>query len=281
MFVDDTDIIKVHVHTNDPGRVLSAAICCGSLATIKVENMKLQHTNIIEKQSSESSKPKIAEPVKKYGFVAVAAGDGLCEAFKDLGADVVVQGGQTMNPSTEDILSAIYNTPSEVVYILPNNKNIYMAAKQASEIVEEKQAIVIRTKSVPQGIAAMLAFDENASVEVNTDNMKAAKENVFTASLTFAARDSVFENSEIHEGQTLGLVEGNVKYVEDDRVVCMDKIASEMTDYTYVTLFYGADVSDSEAEEMCEHLKSKLPPETEIVLVNGGQPVYYYLISAE
>ena len=280
VFVDDTDIIKVHVHTNDPGKVLSAALCCGSLATIKVENMKLQHTNIIEKQSTEPEM-KIADPVKKYGFVAVAAGDGLCEVFHDLGADVIVQGGQTMNPSTQDILSAIYSTPSEVVYILPNNKNIYMAAKQASEIAEGKQAVVIRTKSVPQGISAMLAFDENVSTDENTENMKAAKDRVFTASLTFAARDSVFENQEIHEGQTLGLVEGKVKYIEEDQVTCMDKIASELSEYSFVTVFYGSDVQEEDAEKMCEHIRSLISSETEVVLVNGGQPVYYYIISAE
>ena len=154
-------------------------------------------------------------------------------------------------------------------------------AKQASEIIEEKQVIVIRTTSVPQGISSMLAFDESASVEDNTANMKEAKEAVCTASMTFAARDSVFENSEIHEGQTLGLVEGKVKYVEDSRNDCMAKIASDLSDYSYITLFYGCDVEESEAEEMCEYLKSVLPSDKEVVLVNGGQPVYYYLISAE
>lgn len=283
VFVDDTEIIKVHVHTNDPGKVLSAAVTCGALATVKIENMKLQHSNVISEQSvsSEEKGPKIAEPEKKYGFVSVAAGEGLCEVFRDLGVDVIVEGGQTMNPSTEDIISAVYKTPSEIVYVLPNNKNIYMAAKQASEIIEEKQVIVIRTTSVPQGISSMLAFDESASVEDNTANMKAAKDSVFTASMTFAARDSVFENSEIREGQTLGLVEGKVKYVEDTRNSCMEKIASDLNDYSYITLFYGCDVDEAEAEEMCEHLKSVLPSDKEVVLVNGGQPVYYYLISAE
>ena len=156
-----------------------------------------------------------------------------------------------------------------------------MAAKQASEIAEGKQAVVIRTKSVPQGISAMLAFDENVSTDENTENMKAAKDRVFTASLTFAARDSVFENQEIHEGQTLGLVEGKVKYIEEDQVTCMDKIASELSEYSFVTVFYGSDVQEEDAEKMCEHIRSLIPSETEVVLVNGGQPVYYYIISAE
>ncbi|MBO5037424.1 MAG: DAK2 domain-containing protein [Clostridia bacterium] len=284
VFVDDTDIIKVHVHTNDPGKVLSAAVTCGALATVKVENMKLQHSNaVVEQQGGEtaSSEPKIAEPEKKYGFVSVAVGEGICEVFRDLGVDVVVEGGQTMNPSTEDIISAVYKTPSEVVFVLPNNKNIYMAAKQAAEIIEEKQVVVIRTTSVPQGISSMLAFDEGASVEENTDNMKAAKDSVFTASMTFAARDSVFENSEIHEGQILGLVEGKVTYVEDTRNACMEKLASDLKDHSYITVFYGSDVEESEAEEMSEYLKSLLPDDKEVVLVNGGQPVYFYLISAE
>ena len=280
VFVDDTDIIKVHVHTNDPGKVLSAALCCGQLITVKVENMKQQHTNVIEKQASENES-RIAAPEKKYGFVAIAAGEGLCGVFRDLGADVIVEGGQTMNPSTEDIISAVNKTPSEIVYVLPNNKNIYMAAKQAAEVVEDKKVIVIRTKSVPQGISAMLAFDENAEPDDNTANMKDAKDSVFTASVTFAARDSVFENTQIREGQTLGLVEGNVKYVENSRDECMDKIAEELADYSCITVFYGCDVTEEEAEEMCARLKSTLPEGKEVILVNGGQPVYFYLISAE
>jgi DAK2 domain fusion protein YloV len=281
VFVDDTDIIKIHVHTNDPGKVLSAALCCGPLITIKVENMKLQHTNVIEKQASENVKEKIAAPEKKYGFVSVAAGAGLCSVFRDLGADVIVEGGQTMNPSTEDIISAINRTPSEIVYVLPNNKNIYMAAKQAAEIIEDKSVIVIRTKSVPQGISAMLAFDESAEVEENTENMISAKDGVLTASITFAARDSVFDNNEIHEGQYLGLVNGDVRYVENNCEDCIDKIASDVSDSSCITVFYGADIKEEEAEKMCEHLKSKLPEDKEVVLINGGQPVYFYLISAE
>ncbi len=284
VFVDDTDIIKVHVHTNDPGKILSAALGCGALATIKVENMKLQHTNVIEKQGAEAAvtEKHIAEAEKKYGFVSVAAGEGICEVFKDLGVDVVVEGGQTMNPSTEDIISAVYKTPSEIVFVLPNNKNIYMAAKQASEIIDEKKVVVIRTTSVPQGISAMLAFDENADVDENIDNMKAAKNSVLTASMTFAARDSVFEDSEIRQGQCLGLVDGKVKYVEDSQNACMAKISEDLADYSYITLFYGSDIEETEAENMCEYLRSVIPGEgKEIVLVNGGQPVYYYLISAE
>ncbi|MBO4391762.1 MAG: DAK2 domain-containing protein [Clostridia bacterium] len=281
VFVDDTEIIKIHVHTNDPGRVLSAALQCGPLITIKVENMKLQHTNVIEKQAAESEKEVIAAPEKKYGFVSVAAGEGLCSVFRDLGADVIVEGGQTMNPSTEDIISAINRTPSETVYVLPNNKNIYMAAKQAAEIIEDKSVVVIRTKSVPQGIAAMLAFDESSDVDENTKNMIDAKDRILTASITFAARDSVFENNQIREGQHLGLVNGEVKYVENSCGDCMDRIADDLAGYSCITVFYGSDVKEDEAEEMCGHIRAKLPEDTEIILVNGGQPVYYYLISAE
>lgn len=281
VFVDDTDIIKIHVHTNDPGKVLSAALLCGPLITIKVENMKLQHTNVIEKQASENEKETIAAPEKKYGFVSVAAGAGLCSVFRDLGADVIVEGGQTMNPSTEDIISAINKTPSETVYVLPNNKNIYMAAKQAAEIIEDKSVVVIRTKSVPQGIAAMLAFDESEDVDENTKNMIEAKDRILTASITFAARDSVFENNQIREGQHLGLVNGEVKYVENGCGECMDKIADDLAGYSCITVFYGSDITEAEAEEMCDHIRAKLPEDTEIILINGGQPVYYYLISAE
>ncbi len=281
VFVDDEEIIKVHVHTNDPGKVLSAALACGALITVKVENMKIQHTNVIEKQASEKEHEKVAAPEKKYGFVSIAAGEGLCSVFRDLGADVIVEGGQTMNPSTEDIISAINKTPSEVVFVLPNNKNIYMAAKQAGEMVEDKTVIVIRTKSVPQGISAMLAFDESADVEENTANMKEAKDRVVTASVTFAARDSVFENNQIRAGQHLGLVNGDVKYVENSCGECIDKIAGDISDYSCITVFYGADVTEEDAEKMCDRLRSLLPEDTEVVLVNGGQPVYFYLISAE
>ena len=278
VFVDDTDIIKVHVHTNDPGKVLSAAVTCGQFFTVKVENMKLQHSEIIEEKAEPVSNKKA--PEKKYGFVSVSAGAGIEAVFKDLGVDVVVSGGQTMNPSTEDIIRAIDMTPAEVVYVLPNNKNIYMAAQQAEKIVKDKQVVVLRTVSIPQGVSAMLAFDPDADVELNTIAMKEARDNVKSSMLTFAARDSVFDGAEIHEGQILGLVEGKVKYICDTKEECMDNVSEDFGDASYITVFYGEDVSDEEAEQMRVHMSSVMP-DKELVFINGGQPVYYYIISAE
>lgn len=280
VFVADRDgnIIKVHVHTNDPGRVLSAAVKCGQFFTVKVENMKLQHSEMIGENSESSNVKK--KPEKKYGFVSVSAGDGVEAVFKDLGVDVVVSGGQTMNPSTDDIIKAIDMTPSEVVYVLPNNKNIYMAAQQAEALVKDKQVVVLRSVSVPQGISAMLAFDSENDVSENTEAMKNAMGNVVSANLTFAARNSVFDGKEIREGQILGLVEGKVKYVCDSKEECMDKVSENFAEASYITLFYGEGVSENEAESMKAHMAEKMP-DKDIVLINGGQPVYYYIISAE
>ncbi len=274
----DSNIIKVHVHTNDPGKVLSAAVKCGQFFTVKVENMKLQHSEIIE----EKTEPVVTKkaPEKKYGFVSVSAGAGIEAVFKDLGVDVVVSGGQTMNPSTDDIIRAIDMTPAEVVYVLPNNKNIYMAAQQAEKIVKDKQVIVLRTVSIPQGVSAMLAFDPEAEIEANTEAMKEARDNVKSSMLTFAARDSVFDGAEIHEGQILGLVEGKVKYICDTKEECMDNVSGDFGDASYITVFYGENVSDEEAEQMREHMAAAMP-DKELVFINGGQPVYYYIISAE
>lgn len=274
----DSNIIKVHVHTNDPGKVLSAAVKCGQFFTVKVENMKLQHSEIIEEKAEPVSNKKA--PEKKYGFVSVSAGDGIEAVFKDLGVDVVVSGGQTMNPSTDDIIRAIDMTPAEVVYVLPNNKNIAMAAQQAEKLVKDKQVIVIKTVSIPQGVSAMLAFDPEGEVEANTAAMKEARDNVKSSMLTFAARDSVFDGAEIHEGQILGLVEGKVKYICDSKEECMDNVSGDFGDASYITVFYGEGVSDEEAEQMKEHMAAAMP-DKELVFINGGQPVYYYIISAE
>lgn len=281
VFVEDREnkIIKVHVHTNDPGRVLSAAVRCGALFTVKVENMKLQHSEIIIKDASEATVKKA--PEKKYGFVSVVAGEGVSSVFKDLGADSIVSGGQTMNPSTEDIVKAIDMTPSEIVYVLPNNKNIYMAAKQSEDLVADKKVIVLRSVSYPQGISAMLAFNPDTEEPENTEAMVKAMNSVKTANITFAARDSVFDNSKIKEGQILGLVEGKVKYICESKEECMADIAADINDSSYITVFYGEGVTENEAEGMKSFLKEKLSSDKEIVFINGGQPIYYYIISAE
>lgn len=277
VFLEDDEIIKFHVHTNDPGKVITESLKCGSLGLVKVENMRNQHSEIAIKEEELEKKT----PEKKYGFVSVVAGDGLCEVFKDLGVDSIVSGGQTMNPSTDDIVRAVNMTPAEIVFVLPNNKNIYMAAKQAEELITDKKVIVLKTVSVPQGISALIAFDPDATVEDNKKNMKAAMKEVITAKVTFAARDSVYNDSEIKEGQILGLLENDVKVVADDKESCLKELSDNLKDTNYITLFYGEDSDEDDANKMADVLKENLGDDKEIVVVNGGQPVYYYLISAE
>lgn len=285
VFVDDTEIIKLHVHTADPGKVLSKAVKFGALLTVKIENMKEQHSALSSGAAPAESAPVEEAPVnaapeKKYGFVSVASGEGMVSVFRDLGADQMVIGGQTMNPSTEDMLKAIRMTPAENVIVLPNNSNIYMVAVQAALLVEDKHVEVLRTVSLPQGISAMLAFNPDAEVEENVAAMKEAMAAVRSLSMTFAAHDSTFDNREIKENQILGLVENKVRYVTDSREECMANLCDDMADAYYVNLFYGEGVSEQEAVEMQNIIQQKLP-DAEITLVNGGQPVYYFILSAE
>ena len=245
--------------------------------------MKAQHTSLV----SEAAAPKTEKvdekraPEKKYGFVSVCAGDGIEEVFRDLGVDSIVKGGQTMNPSTDDIVHAVNQTPSEIVFVFPNNKNIYMAAKQAVELVSDKKVVVLKSVSVPQGISALLTFDPDANEADNVAAMKAAMKNVRTEKMTFAARDSVFENAQIKEGQILGLVENSVKYIKDSKEDCLRALCSDIKDYSCITLFYGEDIDEQEAQSAAEIMKEELGEDKEIMVINGGQPVYYYMISAE
>lgn len=285
VFIDDDDFIKFHIHTNDPGKVLSKCLKYGVLAKVKVENMKEQHTQLSTgenvENAEENSAPVSAAPEKKYGFVCVAAGDGIKAVFEDLGADKIVSGGQTMNPSTEDIIEAVCATPSEVVFVLPNNKNIYMSAKQAEEIVTDKKVVVLHTVSIPQGISAMLAFDPDIDVEENENAMVEAKRKVISESVTFAARDSVFDGHEIKEGQRLGLVNGKVTYIENSDDECIEKLSEDIKGSDYVTVFYGEGIDEEQAEKTADIIRGKLSEDAEVVVINGGQPVYYYMISAE
>jgi DAK2 domain fusion protein YloV len=283
VFVDDTDIIKLHVHTSDPGKVLSEALKYGSLLTVKIENMREQHSSLTSDAPAEApaaEEPVDAAPEKKYGFVAVASGEGMVSVFRDLGADEMVIGGQTMNPSTEDMLNAIRKTPAENVIVLPNNSNIYMVAVQAAQLVEDKHVEVLRSVSLHQGISAMLAFNPDVEVEENVTAMKEAMAAVSSLSMTFAAHDSTFDNREIKENQILGLVENKVRYVTDSREECMKNLCSDIKEAYSIMLFYGEGVSEEEAEAMQALMQEELP-DVEINLVNGGQPVYYFIISAE
>lgn len=279
VFVDDDEIVKVHVHTKDPGKVLSEALKYGSLYTVKVENMQNQHTELVS--AEEKEKNAAAAPVKKYGFVAVTPGEGIKGVFSDLGVDSFVFGGQTMNPSTEQLLNAVEQTPAENVYLLPNNSNICLVATQCANLCKDKNVIVVPTVSVPQGVAAMLAFDGDLSSDENTAAMEEAASAVTTLEMTFAARDSEFDGNSIREGQILGLVNHKVKYVSDDKESCLEKLCEHMTDASFITLFYGEDVTEDEANAAVSYLEQRLGADVEISAINGGQPLYYYTISVE
>jgi len=280
--VDDDEIIKVHVHTNNPDKALGEALKYGELVNIKIENMREQHTQkVVEEQSKASAAAEIAEPEKTYGFVAVGAGVGIRSVYEDLGVDKLVEGGQTMNPSTQDILAAVNATPAEVVFVLPNNKNIIMAAQQTVDLTSKK-VIVIPTKSIPQGVSAMLAFDPDASAEDNASAMETAAQCVTTGSITYAARDSDFDGHDIHEGEYLALKESKLSMSGADIEAVVEKLAEdmEMASKSFITIFYGEGTSEEDAAKV-EEICKKAAPDAEVMLVEGGQPVYYYIISAE
>lgn len=284
--VDDEEIIKVHVHTDNPGKAIQKGLEFGYFINNprpKIENMRIQHENKVkDAKTAEKEGFTPAVPEKKFGFVAVAAGHGIEEMFRDLGADVIVRGGQTMNPSTDDILRAILSTPAEVIFVLPNNKNIIMAAEQAVKLTD-RSVCVLQTRTIPQGISAMLAFDESESLAENRLNMTKAFERVSTGLVTFAARDSEFEGHAIKEGEILALDDGKLAFTEKDVNKAVLKLCRKLAkgDVSYITLIYGSDVTEENAEKTKQLVQSKLGDKTEVMLVNGGQPVYYYIISAE
>ncbi len=290
--VDDDEIIKVHVHTDHPGNAIEKALTFGSLVHMKIENMRDQHEKA--KHEAEAAKKKPAksadrtetftpvEPTKPVGFVSVCAGDGLAELFRDLGVDTIVSGGQTMNPSTDDILKAIEATPAETVYVLPNNKNIIMAAEQAIPISTRK-VIVIHTRTIPQGITAMLNFDPDADVEANAIEMQKATERIATGQITFAARDADFDGFKIKQGQLMALLGGKVTFVDTDLEKSVLKLLKKMVKPSseFITVIYGADVTEEQAAKIEEEIQAKFGQKAEITVINGGQPIYYYILSVE
>ena len=282
--VEDEDIIKVHLHTEHPGKALEQGISFGSLTNVKIENMKEQHKTQ-EKKVEMAKKKQVqpAKPEKEFGFVSVVNGAGLEAIFTDLGVDSIVRGGQTSNPSTEDIAAAIMATPARNVFVLPNNKNIIMAAEQATKLINDRKVIVLQSRTVPQGISAMIAFDSGCDVNENSVNMTAALDNVGTGSVTFAVRDSEFDDKKIKKGDILAMENGRLAIVERDVKKALVKITKRLVkgDSSYITVIYGSDVTDDDANEAYELLKSKLDSDLEIVLVNGGQPIYYYIVSVE
>ena len=279
VLVDDDEIIKVHVHTNDPGKALSEAVHYGSFVTVKVENMRLQHTEKV--MNEKDLAPQIAEPEKPLGVVSVCAGAGLADVFLNLGVDQIISGGQTMNPSTQDILEAVNKVPAETVFVLPNNKNIIMAAEQVDALTP-KHVVVIPSKTVPQGVTAMLAFSPEGAVEENTDAMTQALGNVDTMQITYAARNSDFDGYDIHEGDYLALYGSQLFGTSRDIKVLLKSLAEKVRDdgKEYVTIYYGEDVKEKHAQKAAD-IFADICPDADVNLLSGGQPVYYYLISAE
>ena len=278
VLVDDDEIIKVHVHTNDPGKALHEAMDYGSFVTVKIENMRLQHT---EKVMDQKDTPKIAEPEKALGVVSVCAGEGLANVFKDLGVDGIISGGQTMNPSTQDILEAVNKVPAETVFVLPNNKNIIMAAQQVDALTP-KNVIVIPSKTVPQGITAMLSFNPDGEVQENTDALTEALDTVETMQITYAARDSDFDGHDIHEGDYLAIYGSSLFGTSRDIKAVLKALAKKVstTGKEYITIYYGADITEKQAQKAAD-IFADICPDADVNLLPGGQPVYYYLISAE
>ncbi|MBE6941109.1 MAG: DAK2 domain-containing protein [Ruminococcaceae bacterium] len=278
VLVDDEEIIKVHVHTNDPGKALHEAMDYGSFVTVKIENMRLQHTEKV--MSEQEMAPKIAEPEKALGVVSVCVGDGIGDVFMNLGVDGLISGGQTMNPSTQDILEVVNQVPAETVFVLPNNKNIIMAAQQVDALTP-KNVVVIESKTIPQGITAMLSFNPEGTVEENTEALTEALGMVETMQITYAARNSDFDGFMIHEGDYLAIWNGLFGTSRDIKVL-LKSLAEKVRDEgrEYITIYYGADISEKQAQKAAD-LFSDICPDADVNLINGGQPVYYYLISAE
>jgi hypothetical protein len=281
--VDDDDIIKVHVHSNHPGKAIEEGLKFGELTRMKIENMREQHHNIIKAdEAAKANRKQPVAPEKDTGFVAVAAGAGIEALFKDLGADNVVCGGQTMNPSTEDILEAIGQTPANNVFVLPNNKNIIMAAEQAVGLAD-RNVCVLQSRTIPQGIAAMMAYDPEADFAANRSNMTDALDKVGSGQITYAVRDSDYDGHKIKQGEILAMDNGKIVFTDKDVTKALVKLTKRLvtSQSSFVTVLYGSDVTDEDANAAYETLKSKLGNDVEVVLVNGGQPVYYYIISVE
>ncbi len=284
--VDDEEIIKVHVHTEQPGDALKKGLEFGSLLTVKVENMKEQHKQAKadnEKKAPKKKKLQVAEPTEQYGFVAVAAGDGVTELFSQLGCAQVVSGGQSMNPSTDDIYAAVMATPAKTVFVLPNNKNIIMAAEQTQAIVEDREVVIVPTRTIPQGMSSMLVFDPDSDAQTNKENMLEAASAVSTGQVTYAARDSEFGMKKIKEGEIIALENGKLTVTDKSVDKALLKLAKNMItkDTSFVTLISGEDVSEEDAQKAYDMLCEKFGDDIDITFVSGGQPIYYYILSVE
>ncbi len=283
--VADEDVVKVHVHTNDPGMAIQKALKYGALSNMKIDNMRLEHQEklfqMAEKQRKEAAEPE-EMPKKEVGFIAVSAGDGIQEIFKGLGVDYVIEGGQTMNPSTADMLDAVEKVNADTVFILPNNKNIILAADQASHMVEDKKIIVIPTKTVPQGITAVINYVPELSVEENTDTMSEEIKSVRTGQVTFAVRDTMIDDKEIKQGDYMGIGDSGILSNGTDMMEVTFRMIEDMMedDKELISIYYGSEVSEETAGELKDRVEERYP-RCDVELQYGGQPIYYYIVSAE
>ena len=284
--VADDDIVKIHVHTNDPGLAIQRALTYGQLSRMKIDNMREEHQERLikdaEKLAAQQAEAKKAEPRKEVGFIAVSIGEGMNEIFRELGADYIIEGGQTMNPSTEDMLNAIDQVNAEHIFILPNNKNIILAANQAQTLTEDKDIIVVPSKTVPQGITAIINYMPDADAQTNLEAMIEGIGNVKTGQVTYAVRDTRIDDKEIHEGDIMGIGDAGILAVGKERLQVAEDMVAEMIDEEseIISVYYGEDISEEEAEDLSNKLSEKYP-DCEVELNQGGQPIYYYLISVE
>ena len=286
--VADSDIVKIHVHTNDPGLAIQKGLSYGSLTSMKIDNMREEHNERLFKDAQKISqqqakvKPAPAEPPKEVGFVAVSMGSGLKEIFEGLGVDYIVEGGQTMNPSTADILDAVENVNAKTVFVLPNNKNILLAAQQAAELSEDKKIIVVPSTTVPQGICAVINYIAGIDDEDNLATMTEEMQNVRTAQITYAVRDTTIDDKDIKQGNIMGLGDGGLLAVGTEiKDTTMETIGSLMDDDSeIISIYYGSDISEMDAQLLADEVAEKYP-DCEVELNNGGQPIYYYIVSVE
>lgn len=281
--VADDEIVKVHVHTNAPGDAIQRALTYGQLSNMKIDNMRLEHhERLIKDAEKVATQQAKAEPEKEVGFISVSVGDGMGEIFRELGADYLIEGGQTMNPSTEDVLQAISHVNAKNIFIFPNNKNIILAANQARDLTEDKNIIVIPTKTIPQGITALISYVPDKTVEQNTEEMLEAMTHVKTGQITYAVRDTKIDDKEIRQGDIMGIGDKGIlavgQGIEDITVETLKEMVDEDTEI--ISIYYGADVTEEAAEQLCERLE-ELYPDFDVEINQGGQPIYYYVVSVE
>ncbi len=284
--VADDDIVKIHVHTNDPGLAIQKALTFGSLTKMKIDNMREEHNERVAQNASQSAQnaevEKAEEPRKPVGFISVSVGDGLNEIFKELGVDYVIEGGQTMNPSTEDILSAIEKVNADTIYVLPNNGNIILASEQAKALTEDKEVVVVPSKNIPQGIAAIINYMEGASSEENLENMKEGMSGVKSGQVTYAVRDTNLDGKEIKQGNIMGLSDKTIETVGTQVLSTTVDLARKLMDEDseLITIYFGAEATADEADLIAEEIR-KIDSDVEVEVHYGGQPIYYYFLSVE